>query len=735
MVDHARIDQAQSLAAQGFYVFPITAGKKAPPRVPFKEWATRDAAKIAEWWTHNPHDNIGIYTGKFADDEALIVVDVDNKGEKNGSATILALDFAGKELPRTYSVATPSDGGVHYYYRTAAPVQGGVEVLGSGIDIRSAGGYVVADGSNIGAGGYARKREQSICVGPTWLIEACGKSEKREAPENLVEIKDTETAKARAKEYLDNHARQALEGEAGDLTTYRVAAKVKDFGVALDDAKEIMVEWNARCSPPWDYDDLCRKIENAYQYGKEAQGSLAPERVFSPVAQAPAPDGESANSTSNILPWVAEFNAEFAVVSEQGRALVYREGWDAERGCPIWISSTFEDFKKLNQNRYVGDGNSREHPIGDAWLKHPMRRQFRNGVQFSPGQSVPAGVLNLWRGFSYAPVAGDWSLLREHIRLVICGGDPELFKYVMNWFARCIQKPYEAGQVALVLRGGKGVGKGTLGDLFGSLFGPHYIHLSSSKSLVGNFNSHLRTAVFVFCDEAFFAGDRKAEGVLKSLITERLIQIEAKYQNAAPARNVTHILMASNSEWVVPASADERRYCVVDVLDARRGDHRYFRTIREQMEQGGFEAMLHEFLERDISNFNVFEIPKTDALSDQKQYSLRGTNKWLFECLSEGELGEFEWSSTGAEVPKHHAYSNYERFSKREHAFAPEGIAQWARAMNAALGPMLSERKKNRGGVREKVLVLGDLSTCRVRFSDKFGVRFDEGTGDDKVLH
>ena len=733
MVDHARIESGSGLAAQGFYVFPVAARNNTPPCVPFKEWATRDAAKIAEWWTHNPRDNIGIYTGKFADDEALIVVDVDDKGVKNGSAEILRLELEGKELPPTLKVTTPT-GGHHLYYRAPAAVSGGVNVLGPGVDIRSAGGYVVAAGSQRYEGDYATKVALPVALAPDWLIEACG-TERTSEPPVSVEIKDTETAKARAKEYLDNHARQALEGEAGDLTTFRVAAKVKDFGVSLDDAKEIMVEWNARCSPPWDYDDLCRKIENAYQYGKEAQGSLAPERVFSPVAQVPAPDGESASSTSNILPWVAEFNAEYAVVSEQGRALVYREGWDAERGCPIWISSTFEDFKKLNQNRYVGDGNSREHPIGDAWLKHPMRRQFKNGVQFSPRQSVPAGVLNLWRGFSYAPVAGDWSLLREHIRLVICGSDPELFKYVMNWLARCIQKPYEAGQVALVLRGGKGVGKGTLGDLFGSLLGPHYIHLSSSKSLVGNFNSHLRTAVFVFCDEAFFAGDRKSEGVLKSLITERLIQIEAKYQNAAPARNVTHILMASNSEWVVPASSDERRYCVVDVSDAHRGHHNYFSAIRAQMEKGGFQAMLHEFLERDISNFNVFEIPKTDALSDQKQYSLRGTNKWLFECLSEGELGEFEWSSTGAEVPKNHAYSNYERFSKREHAFAPEGIAQWARAMNAALGPMLSERKKNRGGVREKVLVLGDLSTCRVRFSEKFGVRFDEGTGDEKVLH
>jgi hypothetical protein len=45
--------------------------------------------------------------------------------------------------------------------------------------------------------------------------------------------------------------------------------------------------------------------------------------------------------------------------------------------------------------------------------------------------------------------------------------------------------------------------------------------------------------------------------------------------------------MASNSEWVVPATDDARRFFMLDVSDALRSDHEYFATLMAQMEAGG----------------------------------------------------------------------------------------------------------------------------------------------------
>ena len=50
----------------------------------------------------------------------------------------------------------------------------------------------------------------------------------------------------------------------------------------------------------------------------------------------------------------------------------------------------------------------------------------------------------------------------------------------------------------------------------------------NAKHLVGHFNAHLQHCSVLFADEAFFAGDRSHESVLKGLITEETLLIEPK---------------------------------------------------------------------------------------------------------------------------------------------------------------------------------------------------------------
>ena len=76
------------------------------------------------------------------------------------------------------------------------------------------------------------------------------------------------------------------------------------------------------------------------------------------------------------------------------------------------------------------------------------------------------------------------------------------------------------------------MGKGTLGNALVRIFGQHATHISSVDHLAGRFNAHLRDACFLFADEAWWPGDKSAEGTLKRLITEPTLFIEAK--NDAP---------------------------------------------------------------------------------------------------------------------------------------------------------------------------------------------------------
>lgn len=385
-----------------------------------------------------------------------------------------------------------------------------------------------------------------------------------------------------------------------------------------------------------------------------------------------------------------EFNDRYMVVNDGGAAIIFFDDIDHALGRRVYRRMTPGALKTLYLNRTVctritDDGQRAKKCVADFWLKHENRRQFIDGVTFDPSNSKKnPNVLNLWNGFAVEPKPGSWGLLKWHILTVLCRSDKSHFDYFMGWMARLIQYPAKQGEVAVVLRGNVGTGKGTVGHALLSLFNQHGMHISSSKHLVGSFNAHLRDCVFLFADEAFFAGDKANLGTLKALVTEPILTIEAKYANAIQCRNMLHVFMCSNSDWVVPATRDERRFFVLDVSDEHKQEKPYFAAIKKELEHGGHAAMLHELLHYDLSNFNVRDVPETQALQDQKKHSLDTTHAWWTEVLMrayvfrsklglEGHFGEWhEFVTTDV------LFDSYRDFAKGErHPMSREQIGKF----------------------------------------------------------
>jgi hypothetical protein len=200
--------------------------------------------------------------------------------------------------------------------------------------------------------------------------------------------------------------------------------------------------------------------------------------------------------------------------------------------------------------------------------------------------------------------------------------------------AYAIQHPNKVGEVAIVLKGERGTGKGKLAYFLGLLFGDHQLQITQTRHLVGNFNAHLRACVFMFLDEAIWAGDKQGENVLKALITEPYLTIEGKGIDAVRAPNHLHIMMASNNDWVVPAGNKERRYFILEVSSKHIQDHGYFAAIDEQMlVHGGLKAMMYDLLHRDLTSFNVRKFKWTDALDDQVLRTLDSATQWWMDHL------------------------------------------------------------------------------------------------------
>lgn len=292
----SNVSAAVRNATEGFRVFPLrpngdAKNRKRPMIENWQERATNDAFAVLETW---PGERCapGIST------DGLVVLDADVG--KGGLEAITKL-FGGT-LPATRIVRT-GGGGLHVYFkappgssfssRACIQRKDGATfdaVPGFyGIDVRAQGGLVVAPGAEIDGRSYTLENAAPIADLPPFIAELL----KPAAPKSLQAGQtlgplDAPYSIECAVRYLTDHAPTALEGSGGDQQTYDVACRVLDFAIDPETCLELMAEhWNPRCEPPWDYDELTRKVANAVEYRRNPIGNDAPGLCFAPVQHPP----------------------------------------------------------------------------------------------------------------------------------------------------------------------------------------------------------------------------------------------------------------------------------------------------------------------------------------------------------------------------------------------------------------------------------------------------------------
>jgi putative DNA primase/helicase len=184
---------AHFLITRGFKIFPVVPNGKRPCIV--KSWpaeATDDPRIVAGWWDHTPDANIGLPTGEI---NGVVVVDIDNGGNKNGSAELKKLlEEHGDSWAHVPYVKTPS-GGYHFFFKhPGVHISSSANKIAPGIDIRADGGYVVAigsyrngkpyEGSSNFTGGIENPPEM-----PEWLMKLIEKLNDRAAVNRKIEVR------------------------------------------------------------------------------------------------------------------------------------------------------------------------------------------------------------------------------------------------------------------------------------------------------------------------------------------------------------------------------------------------------------------------------------------------------------------------------------------------------------------------------------------------------------------
>ena len=298
-------------------------------------------------------------------------------------------------------------------------------------------------------------------------------------------------------------------------------------------------------------------------------------------------------------------------------------------------------YKETNEKN-----ENTEHAFLTRWLQDQEKKTWRN-VSFWPSHAERAGILNTFDGFKYERYLSDDSiavadedsvkLLNELCENVTDGNSGKLW----DLMAYILQNPEKRTGVCVVLKGESGVGKDTLLEFLGKLFGKRmYANIKdAARDVFGQFNGLMKEAVFVHLEEANSAVfmDPKLAEMFKALITSGNLPINQKHREQVDGHTYANFFLSTNRDIAVKIEADDRRFWLLQARAEHKGDSEYWERVHKALAQPSllktFAAML---LKRDIKGFNpTASRPETTLLDVTRRKNIELPLRYMNEVAFE----------------------------------------------------------------------------------------------------
>lgn len=282
-------------------------GRLAPHGV---KSGTRDASVICSWFADDGVVNIGVVTGP---ESGIIVLDVDVPHGGDESLGWI-------ELPDTATVKTGN--GRHHYFTWPAGsvIRNSAGKLGPGLDIRAAGGYVVGPTSRHVSGvdyEWVRDPGAGVAELPASLRELLMEPDRAQAAPAATPASRGESVMAFRARMMKYAARweSVPQGQRNQAAFIHAAQLVNDFGLAEQEALDILRAWNAGNQPPLPDTEIAKVLKSARENAKLPAGckvSARPPRRQSARRQGAAsasPGTDPADDRTPIRPVYTRMSA------------------------------------------------------------------------------------------------------------------------------------------------------------------------------------------------------------------------------------------------------------------------------------------------------------------------------------------------------------------------------------------------------------------------------------------
>ena len=211
-------------------------------------------------------------------------------------------------------------------------------------------------------------------------------------------------------------------------------------------------------------------------------------------------------------------------------------------------------------------------------------------------------------------------LLWNHINIVWCSNEKELFDYNKNWICHMVSG--RKMTTCLYLKSGQGTGKSAITEFLQSkVLGYNIVYVTSNPDCLFNFNHQIYGKILLIFEELPSMSKNQwcvIGNALKHFVTGKTYTHKEKMKTDFETPNHLSIILCTNSN-AIKIETDDRRMVVNDISHDKVGDYKYFDKIFEATnsdivgEAFYFYCLEHANLNK---NFKEYPVPFSETKKD-----------------------------------------------------------------------------------------------------------------------
>jgi hypothetical protein len=342
------------------------------------------------------------------------------------------------------------------------------------------------------------------------------------------------------------------------------------------------------------------------------------EDMFEEENQLPEPCPEE-----DLITWMHFFVTSCMIKVTTGKGYyVKRRGipWRFDKGIK-------EMFDEIDIPVIVEKKNKRV-PLGKyLTISYVSKRILRrDGVEF---YSENPRVMSIWPGHRFPRVEHvNMDLIQpylNHVREVICGGNPDYYNIELQKNAWMYQNPSRHLQWSTFLFSSQGAGKNVYTNVLCELWGDRFSNsnMNDMASITKEAcQALLENMKLMVCNEVANNQATVKAGtweIMKSRIVDDKMTVRKFFNDAGKIQNFCNFIFCSNHIDCIPIERGDRRFFCLEVSDKYIGNSEYFDNLRATFEHPDFyPTLLTYFLDMDTSLFvkSYFQRPPSTQLHE-----------------------------------------------------------------------------------------------------------------------